>query len=147
MSPETVSFTERCKVHTPENPEIAIVKLAQDIGDFTVLVHPVIHDGDRCIWVNWAIVEAITEDDEGEGYPVIDKGPGKPYYTADPKTAETTASGYIKWDGCSQTDLESGHCCGGIKGVQKMFAAIAEAMALAAKELTQTLDDDTWETP
>lgn len=119
-----------------------IKREARNLGEHTIRVSPHVSADKECLWVDWQLFIPVADGDDGMEYTAISSA--KPYdWTPDLDKAQPDASGYIKWDGCSEFDVPHSHTCGGPRAVQSLFDCILESVDLAAKELTSRH----WERP
>lgn len=87
-------------------------------------------DDDCTHWLNFRIVEWAQVDDAGPLYPLEEHvRPGET--TRDARAAVHFASGFIKWDGCCEVQMDH-HMCG-ISGARLVVAALLHVFAYAAE--------------
>jgi hypothetical protein len=90
-------------------------------------------EGDQ-YWTDFKLVPAcIWHADGTVGYPRIDDvSPLPPVY--EPNEAEPLMSGYVKWDGCMNLEMDN-HVCGGPDGLARLYAAMQWLLGKAHEKM------------
>jgi hypothetical protein len=113
------------------HPEAANVRLWSD---------PVSENDDQFMWVDFEIIEVLGFEKDGrECYNRRDSSRSPdPLYELD--NAEPIASGFVKWDGCTQFNADI-HIDGRAH-LEHLLEAIAEARRLAAELMGNLVGDE-----
>lgn len=112
------------------------------LGSFTLVLYwKPADNGDRVYWVDFELFE-VTGVPHPEGKPAEYQRRGadtSPDLVRDLDEAESTAHGFVKWDGCTQFDVESVHV-DSKRELDRLLAAIGEARRRCALAMGRTYD-------
>lgn len=84
----------------------------------------------RCLWLNFRLLEVMQLDDQPLYAAEEHVRPG--VLTKDARAAYAFASGFIKWDGCCEIEMDH-HMCG-VHDARQVTAALLHVFSYAAEQ-------------
>lgn len=105
-------------------------------GEYVLRLKWEVTDDERVIWVNFWLYETTAVDDDGRHYQRKDARVS-PDLVVSFAEAEDAASGFVKWDGCTQFEMARVHVDGRI-GLDKLCQALQRARLEAARLMHST---------